>query len=261
VPLLVHNNRGGREAELLERYREPAWNNPVVRFFAGDGVELVPRKDGVYGAAELVARMSAALTKAGRAVPGYLALAGEELAPHRTERAVFAMPCFWRGEAVLGAIGGVRAVQAGWLEGREVVEVEYAAPRLPFAELLKEAQAGGCAARVWVERGPRLDAARETLGDAASELNEAPRPAGGSDHEHHLAEAGFAWLPLTPLQRVRVNASLADGSAMEDWLAPEQRAWLARGRMAPDRVRALTAPRTAAGLWDYRARLEQRLKP
>jgi hypothetical protein len=91
VPLLVHNNRPGREAELLERYSEPAWNNPVMRFFEGGGRELLPRRDDVRGTAALAERLVLALEAAGRTVPGYLQLVLEESGPEAHERAVFAM--------------------------------------------------------------------------------------------------------------------------------------------------------------------------
>ena len=63
-PLLVRNNIEGEEARLLARYEEPAWNNPVVRFFAGDGSELLPRKDRVWSTEALAARIDAALAAA-----------------------------------------------------------------------------------------------------------------------------------------------------------------------------------------------------
>ena len=89
--MLVFNNKPGRDAELLEHYREPSWNNPVVRFFDGKQKELLERRDGVYAAGALSDRMVRALEAARAAVPGYLALVREELAESAWERAVFAM--------------------------------------------------------------------------------------------------------------------------------------------------------------------------
>lgn len=259
VPVLVYNNESGRDAELLERYREPAWNNPVVRFFAPDGRELVTRRDGVYAAGELAERLLAALAAAGRPAPGYLSLAREELAREPLERAVFAMSCFWRGEGVLGAFPGVRSTRAGWLEGREVVEVEYAPERIPFAELLERARGADCAARVWVERGKRLEAARAALGAEARELVDDPRPAKASDHEYYLRDSPYALLPLTPLQRVRVNARLGRARQALEWLSPSQRALLARVEAKADRLRGLEPPLEVSELWRYRGELEKRL--
>lgn len=69
VPVLVRNNVGGREAEILKRYKEPAWNYQVVRFIGADGEDLIPRKDRVWTTQALAPRMKKALEKAGRPVP------------------------------------------------------------------------------------------------------------------------------------------------------------------------------------------------
>lgn len=230
-----------------------------MRFFDGEGRELLARQDGVVAADALAGRLTAALEAAGRPVPRYLALAAEELARAPLERAVFAMACFWRGEGVLGSITGVRSVRAAWLEGHEVVEVAYDPARLPFPDLLGLARDEGCAERVWVERGPRLAAARTRLGEKAAELADEPRPARASDREYYLKEAGLAWLPLTPLQRVRANARLASGRACDDWLAPAQRSLLERGRARSRALQGLLPPDDPAALWSYRADLERRL--
>lgn len=259
MPVLVLNNEPGRDAELLELYREPAWNNPVVRFFAPGGRELLARADGVYAADALAERMGKALAEAKGSVPGYLELAREELAREPLERAVFAMHCFWRGEGVLGAIRGVRSTRAGHLDGHEVVEVEYSPARIPFADLLARARAGGCADRVWVEPGERLVAARSALGDGARELVTPPRPAAKSDHETYLRDSPCAFLPLTPLQRVRINAVLGSGHAPEGWLSPSQRALLERVKARRDALRGLEPPLVVSELWGYRTELEKRL--
>ena len=32
VPVVVYNNQGGQDREILERYQEPAWNYQVIRY-------------------------------------------------------------------------------------------------------------------------------------------------------------------------------------------------------------------------------------
>ena len=44
VPVLVFNNRKGKDAILLERFSEPSWNNPVVRYLDPAGKDLIERK-------------------------------------------------------------------------------------------------------------------------------------------------------------------------------------------------------------------------
>ena len=100
--------------------------------------------------------MVAALTAAGRPVPGYLRAAVDELRPRHTERATFAMHCFWSGEACLGELDGIQATRAGFLEGREVVEVTFDPDVIGYEELLQRARDGGCSDAVFTHTlGPR----------------------------------------------------------------------------------------------------------
>ena len=46
-PVLVLNNREGKDAEILKKYDEPAWNYQVIRFLDADGDDLIPRKDQI----------------------------------------------------------------------------------------------------------------------------------------------------------------------------------------------------------------------
>ena len=64
VPLLIYNSKGGQDAKLLTKYKEPAWNYPVVRFLDGKGRDLIPRRDRIYSVQGIRERMEAALEKA-----------------------------------------------------------------------------------------------------------------------------------------------------------------------------------------------------
>ncbi len=73
IPMLVYNNRNsGMDRELLERYKEPAWNYQVIRFLDADGRDIIPRRDRVWSLDAVAARMVTALTAAKRPVPQYL---------------------------------------------------------------------------------------------------------------------------------------------------------------------------------------------
>jgi len=77
VPVFIANNRPGREAEILRKFGEPAWNYQVVRFLDAEGRDLIPRKDRVWDTETLAARMVRSLEAAGRPVDeGLGALAG-----------------------------------------------------------------------------------------------------------------------------------------------------------------------------------------
>lgn len=78
VPLLIHNNQPGRDAEVLARYDEPAWNYHVVRFLDANGIDLIARRDRVWETGPLARRMVAALDVAQAPVPPYLRLLEQE---------------------------------------------------------------------------------------------------------------------------------------------------------------------------------------
>ncbi|MCW8131344.1 MAG: hypothetical protein KIS92_13425 [Planctomycetota bacterium] len=67
VTVCIYNNVRGKDAEVLKAFREPAWNNPVVRFLDATGQDLIPRKDGVYRTEDLLERMKRALEKSAQA--------------------------------------------------------------------------------------------------------------------------------------------------------------------------------------------------
>ena len=69
IPLLIHNNSGGVDAQILRKYKEPAWNYQVVRFLSGEGKDIIPRRDRVNTRAALAKRMIQALEKAKQPVP------------------------------------------------------------------------------------------------------------------------------------------------------------------------------------------------
>ncbi|MGL4399031.1 MAG: thioredoxin family protein [Luteolibacter sp.] len=171
IPLLIHNNQPGRDAEVLAQFGEPAWNYQVVRFLDANGRDLIPRKDRVWEAPELKQRMALALEK--------------NFAGGR--RVAFAQHCFWTGEAVLGGIDGVIRTEAGFLDGNEVTLVDYDPGRIQLAELTRKAEAGGVATRVFTSL-------------------EGYRKAPESDQKRQLQGTPYARMNLTPEQATKVNA-------------------------------------------------------
>lgn len=149
VPLLIHNNKGGHDAEVLKKFSEPAWNYQVVRFIDGDGKDLIPRKEKVWDVGPLAERMIESLEKAGRQVPGYLETVRYE-GHTKLQKVAFSMFCFWTGEAKLGAIEGMITTEAGWIGSKEVVLIEYDPAAIPLTKLIKEAAALDCASAVYL---------------------------------------------------------------------------------------------------------------
>lgn len=171
VPLLIPNNSPGKDAELLARFNEPAWNYQVVRFLDSNGHDLIPRKDRVWAAPELKQRMKLALEKKSAGL----------------QRVAIAQYCFWTGEMTLGAMDGVIRTEAGFLGGNEVTLVDYDPAQISLADLTAKAKSAGVATRVY----PSLDG-----------YQKAP----DSDQKRQLQGTKFAKLNLTPEQATKVNA-------------------------------------------------------
>ncbi|MCB1098392.1 MAG: hypothetical protein KDN22_22655 [Verrucomicrobiae bacterium] len=81
MPLLVINNKAGKDAEVLKRFGEPAWNYQVIRFLDAKGGDIVPRKDRVWTLSELADRMISTLKAHKRPVPKYLRALAADTTP------------------------------------------------------------------------------------------------------------------------------------------------------------------------------------
>ncbi|MEZ5385341.1 MAG: VPGUxxT family thioredoxin-like (seleno)protein, type 2 [Prosthecobacter sp.] len=220
TPLLIHNNKPGRDAEVLRRFGEPAWNYQVVRFLDADAKDIIPRRDQVWDTGGIADRMITTLTKAGRPVPAYLRLLAAEHSP-RLRQAVFSMYCFWTGEMALGRIDGVVTTEAGFMGGREVTLVRYDPAVISLPKLIAEAEKVECANAVHV---PAADLAQAK----ASRLNVGTlsgyRAAPASDQKKQLQGTAAAGLVMTAAQATKVNAFVrSDGSTAMTFLTPSQR--------------------------------------
>ncbi len=222
VPVLIYNNRRGYDAELLDRFHEPAWNYQVIRFFDSKGNDIIPRKDRVWTLEPLAARMIATLEEAGREVPAYLRTLAAPTSSTGLETAAFAMFCYWTGEMKLGQIPGVYSTEAGWLEGREVTRVLYHPDEITFPSLVEAAAQVECANKVY----PSSKAQRDSLGMTRleiGELTDSYRPAPLQDQKRQLQGTPYASLNLTPLQATKVNAwDRVDPGRAWEWLSPRQ---------------------------------------
>jgi hypothetical protein len=221
VPIAIYNNVGGKDAEILKRFSEPAWNNPVVRFLDENEKDVIPRKEGVYSVAELVDRMVLALEKAERKVPEFLRLVRFEQNPKSRDVGVFAMYCYWEGERKLGSLEGVLSTRIGSLGGAEVVEVEFDPSVLSFEKLVASAKEMDCTHRVFARTQQQLEIARKIVGEKAT-LSTREIDA-DTQQQYHLAHYSvYHYLPLTRLQATKVNALLAAEKRPDAVLSPGQ---------------------------------------
>ena len=90
-PVVIRNNVGGYEKEVLERYDEPTWNNPVMRFVDSQGRDVLPRKDRQWNLGQVAGRMRAGLEAAKREVPAWMRLLASETASGEVDVARFSM--------------------------------------------------------------------------------------------------------------------------------------------------------------------------
>jgi len=207
VPLAIFNNKGGKDKEILEKYNEPSWNNPVVRIIDAQGENVVPRISNDYSASTLSLRMKQALVQKKVIVPEYLNLLVQELTAaqaNRVDEKYFKMYCFWTGEKQLGSLPGVLSTQSGFMNHSEVVKVSYDSKFISEDQLDAHAQKNNFKA---IEQGKyKLSS---------------------NDLHYYLQRTDYIYLPLTELQKTKINSSLGNNKSGEKYLSPTQKKWLA----------------------------------
>ena len=222
VPVMVPNNQSGASAEIVKRFKEPAWNYQVIRFLNADAGDIIPRKDKVWTLEGVAGRMVSALEAGNRSVPAYLTT----LAAPKGEvgEVAFAMHCFWTGEANLGGLDGVLRTEAGWLQGREVTRVWFDRGVLDFERLLEAARIFECARAVFSDGEEERELAR-SKGKLPVGSMEGYRVAKASDQKRQIPGTPVAGLELNPRQATKVNAWVRrDLEKALEWLSPGQRA-------------------------------------
>lgn len=226
IPLLIHNNSSGYDAEILRAFDEPAWNYQVVRFLDAEGADIIPREERVWETGPLTARMTRTLEVSGRDVPAYFRLL-EQSHADRLAVAHFAQRCFWVGEFELGKVDGVVATQAAFMGGREVTSVWFDPEQVSLLEVASYGYSRDVADVVFTnDAGLRmLDGSNVA---AAIIDDDSHRVAPKSDQKRQLkGVAGLSKLSISQL--TKANSYLrSDFDRALDYLAPSQRAQLTR---------------------------------
>ncbi|MEO1530424.1 MAG: VPGUxxT family thioredoxin-like (seleno)protein, type 2 [Planctomycetota bacterium] len=218
-PVLVHNNKGGKDAEILKKYNEPAWNYQVLRFLDADGKDILPRKDQIASVEGVASRLIQALEKVDRRVPKYLTTLAVPTSGKQRSTAAFSQYCFWTGEFRLGKIDGVIETEAGFLDGREVTLVHYDNEKVSLEALAKQAAKAKCAEKVYTAEGKSL------AGLPGGKLDASYRAAPASDQKRQVQRwKALKTVPgLNGTQLTKIN-SLAPSNFSEAlmWLSPRQ---------------------------------------
>lgn len=207
IPLLIHNNKGGEDARIRKKFKEPAWNYQVVRFLDSKGEDIIPRKDRVWSTSAIMARIEEALTEYQR---GQLSSTSTE-----TARVALCQYCFWTGETKIGAIPGVLETEAGFIGGREVTLVTYDPQEVSLEALVGTAADEGVATAVYLDDPSTLPGAKKL-----SNYRRAPE----SDQKRQIAGTIFSDLQLTSRQATKINAfARTNPNKALEYLTPEQR--------------------------------------
>jgi hypothetical protein len=128
----------------------------------------------------------------------------------------------------------VTKTRAGWLQGREVVEVAYDPAQLPFPELLSLGLRAGVVNQVFTRTDAQQAHAKLRVAGSAVRTNEAIRL--DEQPKYHLSGTLWRHLPLTEVQSARLNAMVwkqAPAAECEALLTPEQRALWTRIQAHP----------------------------
>lgn len=207
IPLAIHNNKGGKDQEILQKFKEPAWNNPVVRIVNEEGKDMVDRLVGNYSVSGLYDAMIVALKAENKGVSEYVKLLGMELAAERSKTInenYFKMHCFWTGQQHLGRLDGVLLTQPGFMNGNEVVKVKYDEAIISEQELNVYASKASCTA-VSKDKSYRV---------------------ANKDEHFYLKQTNYKYLPLSELQKTKINSALGAEKSGTKYLSPKQLVWL-----------------------------------
>ncbi len=204
IPLAIYNNKGGHDKEVLELYNEPSWNNPVVRILNKNGDNLINRISGDYSIQAVTHGMLTALKKQKKEIPGYLNILNEENTAKQKNLSeeYYKMYCFWSGEGHLGGQEGVLETSPGFMNGYEVVKVIYDEKKLSKKKLDSYAKEASCTPV------------------QSSKFRE------DKDPQYYLKRTIYKHLPLTSMQRTKMNSALASNKDPELFLSPKQLEWL-----------------------------------
>lgn len=215
VPLCIYNNKGGKDKQILDQFQEPAWNNPVVRIINSSGKDLVPRQPSFSSTTKVVSTIISGIHSAGGQAPKYLELVLEETKAKESksvDEAYFSMYCFWSGEKEIGKMEGVLATEAGFMHGKEVVKITFNDSKVKLKDIYSEAKSVGCADQVYGHI------------DQSSGLQVKPISKYTKDKEdkYYLSKSKYKTIPMTELQKTRVNSTIARSENPDNFLSPRQ---------------------------------------
>ncbi len=230
IPLAIFNNKGGKDKKILEKFNEPSWNNPVVRIIDVTGDDLTRRIGQDYSAITLCNRMKEALELRGTNVPEYLNILEQELSSVNSSSIredYFKMYCFWTGEKQLGKLDGVVDVESGFIGPSEVVKVTYDGA---------------------VIGGSQLDDYAGKQGFEKMDNSKNYRIASNDVH-YYLLHSNYRYIPLSKVQKTKINSALGSEQQAEKYLSPQQKKWLDMVKTNSEKKRATLHDKDIKEAW------------
>lgn len=222
VPLCIYNNKRGEDERVLKNFQEPSWNNPVMQICLSDGHSL-GRLSGVYTKRGVVSFILDALKPHDQKVPQYLTLYHDQLLARETgtEILIFSTACFWSGEGSVGDLRGLVSTESGWMNGREVVKIEYNPLVSSFENMLLQIKNRGCLSKVYTDKPKEVEVTIEILGQDGVQGMGAYRR--DDDTKYYLQKSKYAKLELFDLQASRLNACLMKQTNCDYLLSTRQK--------------------------------------
>lgn len=219
VPLCIFNNKGGEDAQILKKFREASWNNPVVRIINPEGKDITQRM-GSFHPKQVINGIADALKKTHHQIPTYFKLLQKQVNAQygTTEKAVFPMYCFWSGELKLGQIKGVINTKPGFMNGREVVEVQFDKEQTSFRNLLRTAKKYQAIEGAFVKGEQQKKVATSEFG----KVQRTGRFRLDKEPKYYMSKTRYKHLPMLPLQRIKVNLALYTQQNPQQFLSPSQ---------------------------------------
>jgi hypothetical protein len=221
VPLAIHNNKSGKDAVILKKFNEPAWNNPVSRIIDHNGKDLVSRLSGGYDEGAVITFVRKGIEASKKLVPRYVQLLEEEHTALKKE-IVVEMYCFWSGEKNIGNIHGVINTLPGYSNGKEVVKVTYDASAINAVDLVNQAKKTKNADAIHISESSE----KSLLKSTNITVKNLQSFSLDKDIHYYLKNSKYARLRMSDCQATKVNSLLGLGQDPDHLLSPRQLATL-----------------------------------
>ena len=214
TPLAVFNNVKGKDRETLNKFKEPTWNNPVIRVVNSNGKDIVERLGRQWTELGVSYSITNALEETKKETPHYFKLYQEELIGRSGEvkEANLAMYCFWTGEKELAKVEGVLSTEPGYMNGHEVVKIEYNPYITNLETIVPVANRVNCADEVYVDEKIKVKVPVKKTGAYRKDR----------DDKYYLSRTPYKLIPMTNLQAAKVNSAIGSRQAPEQYLSPRQ---------------------------------------